>query len=240
MPRPPRFVIPGLPQHLIVRGNNRQPIFVTDEDRSAYLDWLSKASIKHGCAIHAYVLMTNHVHLLVTPSTEHGLGKVVQMVGRYYVQYFNHQYHRTGTLWEGRYKASLLDSERYLLTCQRYIEMNPVRAGMVDHPAEYPWSSYRTNAVGEPSRLVTPHELYLRLGGTLDERRSAYRALFNHALSEETMEEIRDAANKGWALAGPRFLQEIEGMLGRPAQRQVRGGDRKSGGNRNHGRIKRN
>ena len=176
MPRPTSFVIPGLPQHAIVRGNNRDPIFIAEEDYSTYLGWLRSAARKHDCAIHAYVLMTNHVHLLVTPSTEHGLGKMVQMSGRYYVQYFNHQYRRTDTLWEGRYKASLIDSERYLLTCQRYIEMNPVRANMVGQPAEYPWSSYPVNAGGMLSDLVTHHELYLQLGATTAERQLAYRA----------------------------------------------------------------
>ena len=189
MPRPPRFLIPGLPQHVIVRGNNRDPIFIAEEDYSTYLEWLRSAAVKHGCAIHAYVLMTNHVHILVTPSTEHGLGKMVQMVGRYYVQYFNHQYRRTGTLWEGRYKASLIDSEQYLLTCQRYIEMNPVRANMVEHPAEYPWSSYLVNAGGKRSDMVTQHELYLQLGETAAERQLAYRALFNSGLLDNTLQQ---------------------------------------------------
>jgi putative transposase len=184
--------------------------------------------------------MTNHVHILVTPSTEHGLGKMVQMVGRYYVQYFNRQYRRTGTLWEGRYKASLVDSEQYLLACQRYIEMNPVRAYMVENPAEYPWSSYLDNAGGRLSDLVSPHELYLQLGATAAERRFAYRALFDSGLSDQTLEEIRDAANKGWALGSPWFLQRVEAMLARPVRRQARGGDRKSADYRRAERIKRN
>lgn len=240
MPRPPRFVIPGLPQHVIVRGNNRDPIFFAEEDYSTYLDWLRSAAIKHGCSIHAYVLMTNHVHILVTPSTERGLGKMVQMVGRYYVQYFNHRNRRTGTLWEGRYKASLVDSEKYLITCQRYIEMNPVRANMVEHPAEYPWSSYLINAGSKRSDLVTHHELYLQLGAAESERQLAYRALFNNRLQDKTLEEIRDAANKGWALGSPRFLQRIETMLARPVRKQARGGDRKSADYRKAGQINRN
>ena len=240
MPRPPRFVIPGLPQHVIVRGNNRACIFVAEDDYSTYLHSLRSAAVKHGCAIHAYVLMTNHVHILVTPSTEHGLGKMVQMVGRYYVPYFNQKYRRTGTLWEGRYKASLVDSEQYLLTCQRYIEMNPVRANMVEHPAEYPWSSYLVNAGGKLSDLVTQHESYLDLGATAAERQFTYRALFNSGLSDETLAEIRDAANKGWALGSPWFLQRIEAMLARPVRRQGRGGDRKSADYRKAERINRN
>jgi putative transposase len=149
MARLPRFVLPGHPQHVIVRGNNRDPIFNADEDYRFYLDKLQDAAKKHSCDIHAYVLMTNHVHLLVSPHTEDGISKMIQMLGRYYVQYFNSTYRRSGTLWEGRYKASLIDSDTYALTCYRYIELNPVRANMVAHPAEYPWSSYRGNALGE-------------------------------------------------------------------------------------------
>jgi putative transposase len=228
MPRPPRFIIPGHPQHLIIRGNNRNPIFVANEDYQAYLGWLKKAAQKHGCEVHAYVLMTNHVHLLASPSTELGLGKMVQMVGRYYVQYFNDQYQRTGTLWEGRYKASLIDSGRYLLVCQRYIEMNPVRAAMVGHPSEYPWSSYRTNALGKPSDLIKHHGLYQALGGTEDERQATYRALFDQGIADKTLMEIREATNKGWALGSPYFLGQIESILGKPVRKQPKGGDRKS------------
>jgi len=137
MPRQPRFTIPGQPQHVIIRGNNRDPIFYADEDYGFYLEKLRKACEKHHCDVHAYVLMTNHVHLLITPHTENSLGKAIQMLGRYYVQYFNYSYKRTGTLWEGRYKATLIDSEAYLLTCYRYIELNPVRAeGMAEHPSQ--------------------------------------------------------------------------------------------------------
>ncbi len=240
MPRPPRFVIPGLPQHVIVRGNNRDPIFVAEQDYARYLDWLRSAALKHGCEIHAYVLMTNHVHILVTPSTTDGLGRLVQSIGRYYVQYFNRQYRRTGTLWEGRYKASLIDSEQYLLTCHRYIELNPVRANMVENPADYPWSSYLANAGGKLSDLVSPHDLYLQLGATPAERQLAYRALFDRGLLDQTVAEIRDAANKGWALGSPWFLRKIEAMLARPVRRQARGGDRKSTAFRKAERINRN
>ena len=148
MARLPRFVIPGQPQHVIVRGNNREPIFYADEDYRFYLEKLQEACQKHACDVHAYVLMTNHVHLLLTPQREDSLSKVIQMLGRYYVQYFNYTYKRTGTLWEGRYKATLIDSEVYALVCYRYIELNPVRAEMVGHPAAYPWSSYPYNALG--------------------------------------------------------------------------------------------
>jgi putative transposase len=163
MARLPRFVIPGQPQHIIVRGINRETIFYSDEDYEFYLGKLESACEKYSCQLHAYVLMTNHVHLLLTPKTETSIGKAIQSVGRYYVQYFNYHYSRTGTLWEGRYKATLIDSETYLLTCYRYIKLNPVRAHMVDHPSKYPWSSYRYNALGESSVNVTPHRLYQKL-----------------------------------------------------------------------------
>ena len=138
MARLPRFVLVGHPQHVIIRGNNREAIFYADDDYQFYLEKLKQACNKHRCNVHAYVLMTNHVHLLITPDKEDGISKAIQMLGRYYVQYFNYTYNRTGILWEGRYKATLVDSERYALSCYRYIELNPVRADMVGHPAEYP------------------------------------------------------------------------------------------------------
>lgn len=229
MPRQPRFVIPGLPQHVIVRGNNRDPIFYADEDYRFYLDKLKEACDKHQCDVHAYVLMTNHTHLLMTPHTEQSISKTLQMLGRYYVQYFNYSYHRTGTLWEGRYKATLIDSERYLLTCYRYIELNPVRAeGMVDHPSEYPWSSYRHNALGKNDPLIVPHQEYARLGSTKEQRQLAYRLLFKSHISEKTLEEIREATNKAWVLGSSYFKERIAAQLNRPATPSKRGGDRKS------------
>lgn len=149
MARQPRYVLPGQPQHVIQRGNNRDVIFVAEADYRFYLDKLKDACDRMGCEVHAYVLMTNHVHLLMTPYEENSLGRVMQSLGRRYVQYFNYRYRRTGTLWEGRYRATLIDAESYLLTCYRYIELNPVRAGMVSHPGDYPWSSYRSNALGQ-------------------------------------------------------------------------------------------
>jgi putative transposase len=157
MARLPRFVLPGQPQHVIVRGNNRTEIFCAEADYRFYLEKLQSACDKHCCEVHAYVLMTNHVYLLITPHEGQSLSKALQMLGRYSVQYFNDCYQRTGTLWEGRYKATLIDTEAYLLTCMRYIELNPVRAGMVSHPSQYLWSSYRQNALGQPDDLVTPH-----------------------------------------------------------------------------------
>jgi putative transposase len=228
MARLPRFVIPDQPQHVILRGNNRAETFCADTDYSFYLEKLKLACDKHGCSVHAYVLMTNHVHLLITPHFEQSLGKAMQMLGRYYVQYYNYCYRRTGTLWEGRYKATLIDSEAYLLTCMRYIELNPVRAGMVLDPTDYPWSSYHYNALGQLSDLVVPHPEYLHLGESSEARLAAYRDLFQHQLSENSITEIREATNKAWVLGNDRFKQRIQEQLGRRVEPKARGGDRKS------------
>jgi REP-associated tyrosine transposase len=239
MARLPRFVIPDQPQHVIVRGNNRDPIFFDDVDYQFYLEKLKQACVKHQSELHAYVLMTNHVHLLITPHTEQGLGKVMQMIGRYYVQYFNHSYQRTGTLWESRYKATLIDSENYLLTCYRYIELNPVRADMVEHPSDYPWSSYRFNALGQDNEVITPHEEYLKLAETEDARQLAYRSLFNSPLNEKTLSEIRQATNKAWVLGSSHFKDKIEQQLNRRISPLAKGGDRKSAGYRENNKINR-
>jgi len=159
MARLPRLNLPGIPQHVIQRGNNKQVSFFNDKDYVVYLDKLKLYSTKYSVAVHSYVLMTNHVHLLMTPETEQGVSQVMQALGRYYVRYINQTYERTGTLWEGRYKSTLVDSDNYFLTVSRYIELNPVRAGMVAHPADYLWSSYQCNALGKPIELITPHSL---------------------------------------------------------------------------------
>ena len=191
MPRLPRYVLPGHPQHVIQRGNNRCPIFVADEDYGCFRHHLREACVRHDCRIHAYVFMTNHVHLVMTPDKEDNLAQVLQSVGRRYVQYFNTTYRRTGTLWEGRYKATVIDTQRYLLTCYRYIELNPVRANMVQHPGEYPWSSYAANALGRADSLLTPHALYLALDNLPERRQAAYRALFQVHIDNKTLEDIR-------------------------------------------------
>jgi putative transposase len=224
----PRFVLPGHPQHVIQRGNNRQPIFRCDADYRFFHEKLTAACIQHGCAVHAYVLMTNHVHLLITPQTENAISKVMQNVGRYYVQYFNYTYRRTGTLWEGRYRATLLDTDRYLLTCYRYIELNPVRAEMVEGPANYPWSSYGFNAQGMPDPLVVPHAPYQELGHDPQKRQAAYRALFRGRLDESALAEIREATNKAWLLGNDRFRAAIEQQLNRRPAPRPRGRDRRS------------
>lgn len=228
MARLPRYVIPDHPQHVILRGNNRAEIFCADADYRFYLEKLKQACDKHGCWVHAYVLMTNHVHLLITPHHEQSLGKTMQMLGRYYVQYYNYCYRRTGTLFEGRYKATLIDSENYLLTCMRYIELNPVRANMVNDPADYPWSSYHHNALGQTNDLVVPHPEFQRLGEPNEARQAAYRDLFKHQLSENTVTDIREATNKAWTLGSDRFKQHIQDKLSRRVKPKARGGDRKS------------
>ncbi len=227
MARLPRFFLPGQPLHVIQRGNNRDPIFAADADYSFYLRCLKEAADTHSLKVHAYVLMTNHVHLLVTPKTEFSLSKTLQSIGRRYVQYFNFTYQRTGTLWEGRYKSTLIDSERYLLTCMRYIEMNPVRADMVAHPSEYPWSSYHANAQGSENELLAWHELYRRLGRTDDERQSAYRQLFRAQVSKADVDAIRDATNKGWALGDELFSEKVAALTARRAMPLPRGRPRK-------------
>ena len=228
MARLPRIVIPGQPQHVIVRGNNRGAIFRADADYGFYQEKLNAACDKHGCLIHAYILMTNHVHLLVTPEKETSLAKALQMLGRYYVQYFNYRYQRTGTLWEGRYKATLVDSESYLLTCMRYIELNPLRARMVSHPSEYRWSSYHFNAFGQADELVTPHLVYRRLDKSPAARQAAYRQLFRQHIAERELTAIRDATNKAWVLGSDHFKKRVQRQVERHVEPKARGGDRKS------------
>ncbi len=230
MARLPRYVIPGQPQHIIQRGNNRQVIFAADADYQFFRDALVEAASKHGLAIHAYVWMTNHIHLLATPEGDHSISKVLQSVGRRYVQYFNFTYRRSGTLWEGRYRATVVDSERYLLTLMRYIELNPVRAALVGHPRDYPWSSYRCNALGESGSnadWLRPHQEYLRLGRTAAERQGAYRQLFRAAVSGNDLREIRECTHKGWALGGDRFRDQVEALAQRRAASKGVGRPRK-------------
>ena len=228
MARQPRFILPGQPQHVIQRGNNRQPIFATTRDYDFYLEKLLKASKEHECQIHAYVLMTNHVHLLVTPTKIDGLSKMMQMLGRYYVQYFNYNYQRTGTLWEGRYKACLISSEQYLLTCMRYIELNPLRARMVEEPGQYRWTSYHHNALGKADSLIEPHLEYYNLGKTFEEQQSNYQLLFQIPLEPEKVREIQEATNKCRTLGDRQFKQSVAKQLGRPVEPCIKGGDRKS------------
>ena len=217
MPRQPRLDMVDIPQHVVQRGNNRQPCFLRPQDYRCYLQQLCDASQKHGCLIHAYVLITNHVHLLITPTSTGAISRCMQSLGRRYVSYFNGTYRRTGTLWEGRYKSCLVDSQSYLLTCYRYIELNPVRAAMVVTPDDYPWTSYHTNALGLDNRLITPHREYLALGTTPDARQAVYRDLFKQAISDDRLKEIRDHIQQQRALGTHKFQEAIEAELGRIA-----------------------
>jgi putative transposase len=228
MARLPRLNLLGIPQHVVQRGNNRQPSFFAEQDYTVYLDKLKDYAGKYKVAVHAYVLMTNHVHLLMTPESATGVSQLMQALGRYYVLYVNKTYERTGTLWEGRYKSTLVDSDNYFLLVSRYIELNPVRARMVTHPAEYHWSSYRGNALGKNIELLTHHICYQCLGLKDEERQNAYRALFDHHIEDLALQEIRDATNKAWVLGENRFKQKVEQQAGRRASPLAKGGDRKS------------
>lgn len=215
MPRRARLSLPNVPLHIIQRGNNRQACFFADEDYRNYLDWLGEYAGKTGCRVHAYVLMTNHVHLLISAEQGGSSGALMKAVGQRYVQYVNRSYRRSGTLWEGRFRSCLTQEETYLLACQRYIELNPVRADMVAHPAEYRWSSYRTNAQGEEDALVWPHSLYEALGRDAASRQVAYRELFRYELEPGLVDEIRRATNGNYALGNERFAKEVALALGR-------------------------
>ncbi|MDH3690645.1 MAG: transposase [Gammaproteobacteria bacterium] len=230
MARLPRYILPGLPHHLIQRGNNRGVIFFADLDYRFYLECVHLASERHHVAIHAYVLMTNHAHLVVTPERGQSLSKMMHLIGLRYAQYINLNYQRTGTLWEGRYKATPIDTEPYLLTCYRYVESNPIRANMVGDPGDYRWSSYAHHALGRCNPLIRDHDLYLALGKTTEARCRVYRALFRNSLSIETTNAIRDATNGGWALGNDRFREEIEQAAKRRTSRLSRGGQREGAG----------
>jgi putative transposase len=219
MPRRARLSVPGIPWHIIQRGNNRSVCFHAEEDYRFYLHYLQEFAVKFGCAIHAYVLMTNHVHLLLTPQKPDSAALLMKHLGQRYVQYINRTYRRSGTLWEGRFRSCLTQSEDYLLACYRYIELNPVRAGMVNQPRDYRWTSYHTNALGKTSNLIIPHEEYQRLGREENIRLEAYRALFKAHLDEEIVGQIRNATNGNYVLGGERFQKEIEVALGRRARR---------------------
>lgn len=234
MARLPRFAIPDQPQHIIQRGNNRQVMFAADADYQFFRDALVEAATDHGLAIHAYVWMTNHIHLLASPVSGRAISKVFQSTGRKYVQYFNATYGRSGTLWEGRYRATVVDSQCYLLTLMRYMELNPVRAGMVVDPGDHPWSSYGRHAQGARgpnADWLTPHPEYLKLGQTDPERQLAYRELFQTAIADEDLAGIRECTHKGWALGSDRFKEQIEALgqrrassmgVGRPRKENIR------------------
>jgi len=229
MPRQCRYFIPSVAQHVITRGVDRQAVFFHRQDYALYREALQDAAATNDCLIHAYVLMTNHVHLLVTPLKERSLPLMMQAMGRNYVQRLNARYGRTGTLWEGRYKASLVQDSDYLLACQRYIELNPVRAGMVAVPGDYPYSSYAYHAAGVDDNLITAHACYLSLGGDRAARQFAYRRLFHDVLDEKLLASIRKSTNACGVIGDERFKEQIEAMLGRRVPTGKRGRPAKTG-----------
>lgn len=214
VPRRRRVLLSDYPLHIVQRGINREPCFFTDEDYYCHLHWLEESARACGCAIHAYVLMTNHVHLLLTPGETGSPSRLMQSLGRRYVQYANRFYRRTGSLWEGRFKSSVVQAEDYLLACQRYIELNPVRAGMVADPGQYRWSSYRANGLGQADARLTPHSLYLGLGKAAKERCLAYRMLFRPELDAEAAGDIGQALRLGMPVGNARFAETICARLG--------------------------
>jgi putative transposase len=229
VPRQPRYFIPNIPQHVIQRGVDKQPVFFQPADYELYLNSLGEAAEKYGCLIHAYVLMTNHTHLLLTPGQKRSLPLLMQAMGRDYVQKLNKTYGRTGTLWEGRYRASLVQDDHYLLACYRYIELNPVRAGLAPAPGDYPYSSYRHNALGKPNHLLSTHSIYRALAEKPDERQTAYRNLFLDSISPEMLATIRNTTNSCLVLGNERFKDQIEVMLGRSVRPGKRGRPKDTG-----------
>ncbi len=227
MPRRARISLADIPHHIVQRGNNRDACFYSDQDYLFYLECLQEYAELTRCSIHAYVLMTNHVHLLVTPQTTDGIGVMMRRLGQRYVQYINRTYKRSGTLWEGRYKSCITSEEAYVLACYRYIELNPVAAGMVTHPADYPWSSYRANAQGDENKVVTTAAMYEALGIDRLGRVKAYRGIFRHHLDPGVVDEIQTATQGNYALGSDRFKQQVEAALGRRAVRGVAGRPRK-------------
>ena len=214
MPRRTRIHLSNVPLHIVPRGHNREACFFGEDDYVSYRHWLGQALTQNGCSLQAYALMTNHVHLLVTPPTAEAVSRLIMSIGRRYVQYINTTYKRTGTLWDSRYKSSLVQEDRYLLLCQRYIELNPVRARMVDEPAHYRWSSYRANALGQQDCLVTPHALFRELASDDEARRAAYRALFVSEIDVPQLTDIRTALQQSQPLGDSRFSAQIEAATG--------------------------
>lgn len=215
MSRRPRLKLAGIPLHIIHRAKNRSACFHADDDYRFYLEHLERLCEEERVFLHAFVLMTSHVHLLLTPETVDGASRLMKRLGQRYVQHINQSYQRSGTLWDGRFRSCPVDADAYLLGCQRYIELNPVRTGMVAHPGDYPWSSYRANAHGEVLVRLNPHPAYLQLGKDDASRREAYRELFLERMESTLVAEIRDATNSGFCLGNERFKTEVSRMLQR-------------------------
>jgi len=227
MARSPRITIPEYPHHIIQRGNNRQATFFADDDYRFILECLRQAKTKCRCRIYAYVLMTNHFHLLVEPSKIGDLGRFMQSVGRRYVRYINANYRRSGTLWEGRFKSATVSRDEYLIMCSRYIELNPVRAGMVAHPRDYRWSSYRYRAMGISDRLLDDDPWYAGLGTSSEERREKYRGWIESEVNQGEWDEIRQSTQRGRLIGRETFQKQIEAMTGRRLMGEARGRPKK-------------
>ncbi len=223
MSRHPRIVLPGVPLHIIQRGNNRRNCFFEPSDYRVFISLLAHFSRACRCPLHAYVLMSNHIHLLATPETPSAPAELMKNVGQQYVQYVNRKHDRFGTLWQGRYRSCVVEQERYFLVCQRYIELNPVRAGIVPHPVDYEWSSYRANAHGERNPAVQPHPLYTGISSDKREREASYRALVAEAIPHGILQELRQAANRNTVLGSLAFSQEVGATLGRDLSPQITG-----------------
>ena len=223
MPRSARIRIPGLPLHIVHRGHNRMRCFFRDRHFRRYLEVLEESAARYSCDVHAFVLMPNHVHLLVSPAEPCAISWFMKRVAQDHAQHINRTCGRTGALWEGRYYASYVDCDTYLLRCYRYIELNPVRAGMVNHPAEYPWSSFRANALGYPVAFLREHPVYLSMDATPERRMRAYRTLFDIPLTENEIELIRGATRSCRAIGSASFVERLEKELGRPIALTGRG-----------------
>lgn len=228
MPRQPRLVVPGYPHHIILRGNNKSDIIYNDNDRRFFIDCLQDAKEKTKSKIYSYCLMTNHLHLIVEPAEEDGLKIMMQSLGRRYVQYFNHVHKRTGTLWEGRYKSSLISKDNYLFACNRYVELNPVRAKMVKNLKEYPWVSYRYKAEGIPDKLIDEDSIYLGLGKTNKERQTKYKSLFLEDIPDGELNLIRFRTQKGGVIGSENFVIEMSKKVRRKLVLKARGRPKKS------------
>jgi len=223
MPRKRRCLPVGMPAHIMQQGVDKQICFASDADMAAYANWLLEGALKFGVLIHAWVFMTNHVHLLMTPTQDQSISDCMQYLGRHYVRYFNYRYRRTGTLFGGRFKSHPVQTTQYFLACSRYIELNPVRAGMVADPGEYSWSSYSAQALGRPVRMWTPHAEYEHLGSTKSARQIAYRGLFGSALKTELVTEIKYAQKTGFVLGTKKFRQQFEDLTGVAQSHKKRG-----------------
>ena len=235
MARRMRMILPGVAVHVVQRGVNRASCFRADADHLVYLSNLRRLSEKHDCAVHAYCLMTNHVHLLLTPGAAYSCTALIRDLGQRYVPYFNQRHGRTGTLWEGRFRSCIVESARYVLACYRYIELNPVRAGMVKHPSEYPWSSYTVNNGIHADPLLSQHPVFAALASDAEKRQAAYEALFVEEIDQPLLAAIRDATNEGYPLASDAFKTNLVASLGwkispgKPGPRSLHGPGPESG-----------